>query len=72
MYDATISVTSDLKVYTYVFFLFMNDHRVPQVFRLVSLWFSLCTRQIVVDGMLSTIKEVNKGLQSILVVVTTF
>ncbi|KAK1427643.1 hypothetical protein QVD17_16334 [Tagetes erecta] len=35
-----------------------DKYDVRVVFRLVSLWFSLCTRQIVVDGMLSTIKEV--------------
>ncbi|KAF5817319.1 putative non-specific serine/threonine protein kinase [Helianthus annuus] len=35
-----------------------DKYDVRVVFRLVSLWFSLCTRQIVVDGMFSTIKEV--------------
>ncbi|KAL8261037.1 hypothetical protein R6Q59_025086 [Mikania micrantha] len=35
-----------------------DKYDVQVVFRLVSLWFSLCTRQIVVNGMLSTIKEV--------------
>ncbi|KAK9073522.1 hypothetical protein SSX86_007846 [Deinandra increscens subsp. villosa] len=35
-----------------------DKYDVRVVFRLVSLWFSLCTRQIVVNGMLSTIKEV--------------
>ncbi|KAI3807033.1 hypothetical protein L1987_22953 [Smallanthus sonchifolius] len=35
-----------------------DKYDVRVVFRLVSLWFSLFTRQIVVDGMLSTIKEV--------------
>ncbi|XP_024973398.1 serine/threonine-protein kinase ATM isoform X4 [Cynara cardunculus var. scolymus] len=35
-----------------------DKYDVRVVFRLVSLWFGLCTRQIVVNGMLSTIKEV--------------
>ncbi|XP_023765032.1 serine/threonine-protein kinase ATM isoform X1 [Lactuca sativa] len=35
-----------------------DKYDVRVVFRLVSLWFGLSTRQIVVDGMLSTIKEV--------------
>ncbi|KAL3628823.1 hypothetical protein CASFOL_027869 [Castilleja foliolosa] len=35
-----------------------EKYDVHVVFRLVSLWFSLSSRQIVVDGMLSTIKEV--------------
>ncbi|GJU96059.1 serine/threonine-protein kinase ATM isoform X1 [Tanacetum coccineum] len=35
-----------------------DKYDVRVVFRLVSLWFSLCTRQIVVNGMISTIKEV--------------
>ncbi|XP_071734165.1 serine/threonine-protein kinase ATM [Rutidosis leptorrhynchoides] len=35
-----------------------DKYDVRVVFRLVSLWFGLCTRQIVVNGMLSTIQEV--------------
>ncbi|XP_076932541.1 serine/threonine-protein kinase ATM-like isoform X2 [Bidens hawaiensis] len=35
-----------------------DKYDVRVVFRLVSLWFSLSTRQIVVDGMISTINEV--------------
>lgn len=41
-----------------------------QVFRLVSLWFSLSTKQIIVNGMLSTIEEVKEDDSNVILIRT--